>query len=564
MKNIYRYIALAFALASIQVLSPCALPCRGQERTVERTYISTDRPYYASGDRMYCSAFCLTPDGGKSPFSAVAYLELYSIDGHSVTGKVALLEGRGAGYIDIPSDLPTGNYRLIAYTAVNKNENGFDYTFHPKTISIYNTSTTSRVAGGVTVSQSDGMKAGVRPDQSGNLSMSIAEGTDGEIQLSLDGDMDADISLSIYHDEGLPGYDNGSMSSFLSSIVKPTGFSDNVIPEYDGEIVSIKIEPSSGNLSEISDKEIFISTPGSTSDIYSSKSGSDGVAEFFTTNIYGKKDMAIEIKDYDKPFSFTLLSPFEKKGNTSGIPSLTISPDMEESLSKIGQAMQVTSTFDADTLYSYLPTRALPFTGKEKISYVLDDYTRFSTMRDIFIEYLFDITTKRDREKGTILSVTCQDKIRKVAYTEPENGSLILLDGVPVFDHDLIYEYDPSLVKRIDVYPYIYFIGGKAYDGIANFVTFKGNMPSFSFGPEVKIADFNGAGLPIAITGEFPEDYPNLRETIFWNPLLKITKGKTSQIGIRLPDYSGTFTIVAEGIDSEGKPIYRSETFTIE
>ena len=537
--------------------------CSGQGRTVERMFISTDRPYYAAGDKIYCSAFCLTPEGELSGFSAVSYLELYSADGHSVTGKIALTEGRGAGSIDLPSDLPTGNYRLIAYTAVNHNEEGFDYGSFSKTVSVYNTSSASRVEGGVEIIP-DMASGGQEETGTGDLDITLGESSEGGLSLFMNSGKQTFVSVSIYHDEHLPVYDTGSMKSFLSSIKKPQGFLDNSVPEYDGEIVRIQIEPSEGTIADLSGKDVFISTPGSISDIYATPLGKDGVAEYFTTNIFGNKDMAIEIKDFGKPFSFSFVNPFVGKGPKDGIPVMKISQSMEKAISRMGESMQVVKMFDADTLYDYLPSRSIHFTGKDRVSYILDDYTRFSTMREIFIEYLFDITTRRNRDKGIELVVSCNDEVRKNSYV-PSGESLIMIDGVPVFDHNLIYEYDPALVKRIDVYPYVYFIGGRSYDGMADFVTFKGNMPSFNFGPEVKITDFQGAGVPVAITGKnFPAEYPNIRETIYWNPLLTLEGGESTPMEVVLPAYSGDFKIVVEGIDCEGNPIYRTAYFETE
>ena len=128
------------------------LPLRAQERTAERTYVSTDRSVYVAGDRIGCSAFCVTGEGRLSGVSRVAYLELHSSDGVAVTAKLALNNGRGAGYLDLPTSLPTGNYRLVAYTAQNKDEVGYDYTgLASKTLSIFNVFSTDRVTDGVEV-----------------------------------------------------------------------------------------------------------------------------------------------------------------------------------------------------------------------------------------------------------------------------------------------------------------------------------------------------------------------------------------------------------------------------
>ena len=57
---------------------------------------------------------------------------------------MALEDGRGCGGRRLPSALPTGNYRLIACTALNRNEEDMDYFRGSRVISVYNTLSASR------------------------------------------------------------------------------------------------------------------------------------------------------------------------------------------------------------------------------------------------------------------------------------------------------------------------------------------------------------------------------------------------------------------------------------
>ena len=100
------------------ILLLALLPMVAGAQGVERIYVSTDRSVYISGDEIWCSLFCL--DGTTrqlSGYSAVAYVELVSAEGTVATAKISLMEGRGAGKFRIPVSVPTGNYRLLAYTA---------------------------------------------------------------------------------------------------------------------------------------------------------------------------------------------------------------------------------------------------------------------------------------------------------------------------------------------------------------------------------------------------------------------------------------------------------------
>ena len=99
------------------------LSLQGAERLRERVYLSTDRDVYVAGDRVWLSAWCLDAGTGRlSAFSKTAYVEVHSPTGMVQTAKIALDGGRGAGFLTLPTTLPSGNYRLLAYTKLGASE----------------------------------------------------------------------------------------------------------------------------------------------------------------------------------------------------------------------------------------------------------------------------------------------------------------------------------------------------------------------------------------------------------------------------------------------------------
>ena len=135
-----------------------------------------------------------------------------------------------------------------------------------------------------------------------------------------------------------------------------------------------------------------------------------------------------------------------------------------------------------------------------------------------------------------------------------------------VFENDKIYNYDPLLVKYIDIYPYVHVVGTRFYDGVVNFVTYKGNMPSMTFGGNVRIVNFKGVSFPRAYTCHtlLPgSGYPDYRQTVYWYPLAGIEPGGSFDDSVKIPDYPGTFTIVVEGFDEAGGPVRAKSSFVI-
>ena len=105
-------------ISILAVLTAALLPASAQVHLSERVYVSTDRDVYVAGDEMFVSAFCFDrTNGGLSNGSRTVYLEIISTDGPVQTSKVAIEGGRGGGVVSLLNSIPTGEYRLIAYTS---------------------------------------------------------------------------------------------------------------------------------------------------------------------------------------------------------------------------------------------------------------------------------------------------------------------------------------------------------------------------------------------------------------------------------------------------------------
>lgn len=532
------------------------------ERVVERLYIATDKQSYIAGDRIWCSLYCFEA-GQKmdlSQFSSTAYLELQDQNQVVLTAKVALVGGRGAGAIELPPTLPTGNYKLLGYTSQNRNEEGF--APQEKILTIYNVLTAERVEGGVELTQeglvhtvpaeagvySSAIKGGVSVELP---SVEVAKGEEFHLALSNSLQEGATLNMSVYHkDPFVAKIDQGIVNFAEKMPYAPVGnVTGNSIPDYEGEVVKLKV---SGQHGEI----LHVSFPGTQIDYYASRIDGDGNACIVTPNIYGDRDMVCEGAD-----GVSIQDPFIKdvKG---GIPPLSIYPQMEEELARRGFSMQVGRRFDADTLYERLPVRPNLLLDANKVVYVLDDYTRFPKMEEVLAEFVGEIRVRTvKKEKQLSIMVKTEDN----AYYA--NGySLVLLDGVPLTNQSRILEYDPLLLHRIEIYTGLYSVGNNFYEGVANFITYKGDMTGFEFDDNVKMISYKGLLYPLAFTGETIREggsYPDYRETIYWHPIINMEKGEKRDVRCIAPLYSGDFEIVLEGISESGTPIFYKSTLKI-
>ena len=536
-------------ISVLAVLAAAMLPAMAQEHLSERVYISTDRDVYVAGDEMFISAFCLDMSrGGLSSVSRTAYIEIVSSEGPVQTSKVALSGGRGGGVISLQNTIPTGEYRLVAYTAQCFNEDGYDFLEGARTLSIINPFTTARSASGVEIVSDDeyaGRTAAPLPS-AGSVRMDAS----GALTLTNTSDLPVTLSVSVSHKDGiLPPADINAVS-FAAGATRGRSFTQRRDIDYEGEIIRARLVGAE-DLSTIEGNTVYLSVPGRATDVYSSSVSPEGIAEFYTRNVNGRTDVVLDAGSVPSGVHLEIVQPFAGVSDP-GLQPLPLCSGLQEDIRMRSLAMQVDRAVRADTLYARLPVPESSFFAADSVEYILDDYTRFPLMEELFIEFITEVRARRISGGGRELIVALRDDYRPNSVSQLP--ALVLLDGVPVADHNLILEYDPLLVERIVVYPHTCFIGGRRYPGVVSFSTYRHDLPSFPFGESSRVVDFQGTCTPVV--SWLPGSDPDLRQTLLWHPLVELAPGETRVLDYLLPSYDGAFEAVAEGFDSSGAPQY--------
>ena len=549
MRRLLAMIAIALAAAIQAAAGPS-----------ERVYLSTDRGTYLAGERVWCSAFCLEASEGArlSDASSIAYFELHSSEGMALSGRIALCGGRGEGCFTLPETLPTGNYRLVAYTALTLGEKGVDFSSLSRTISVINPSSTRRVKDGVVISSHAPVPATLDED-TGPLTLETSKAGKSsvmDLRISNPSSSQASLCVSVYCDDSLEEPQSQDIAGFRKA-VRP-GYSD-AVPEYDGEIIRAHVAGvDRSEIGSFAGRNAFISVPGDMGDVYCAEIQPDGTVEFYTDNIYGSKDMVCEIEGLpeDARGHIEIDSPFA--GVSVGeIPPLTLRPSQADAILERKAASEISAAWDSDTLRERLPARYNRLFGNEVISYRLDDYTRFPLMREVITEFVQELRIRKDEDGNPDIEVRLQDNYDLMHFSS--GRSLILLDGVPVFDRSKILDYDPLLVESVNIYPYVYNVGSRSFCGVVDFVTYKRNLSGMKFSDNVRVYSYDGAPVPTAYTcstlGQSPDSYPDERQTAYWHPSVEVQPSDTRTLQCRLPSYAGTFRIVIEGLLDDGTPV---------
>ena len=535
---------------------------------VERIYVSTDREVYVAGDAVWCSLTCLDGNGRFSNESAVSYLELVSTAGTACTAKIGLLEGRGAGSFRIPVTAPTGTYRLVAYTAVNAGEEGTPWMAGSRLLTVFNTTSAARVPDGVEILDESAYESLPQPEAApqGALQLSartrLPKGAAAALVLS-NGGSRASVSLSVRHEDDLrPAAQENSPESFLKALpadvrLRPGA---NPVTEYDGEIVTARLL---GARAESDYTEATLSTAGDPASLYIGRADGTDIIRYHTSNIYGNREIVSEVSQLDRREGYIdFESPFIHP-EAGTLPKLLLSPVQRQDLVSRKAALRAEKTLRIDTLTTFMTRRKdLLLESVDHRRYHLDDYNRFPSVREVLVEIIPELSLRRVKDVWQ-LQLVVSDAVQ--SRFDRTGSILVMMDGVVLSDLDLLLDFDAMLLEDVDIYLQSFVCGKVAYHGLVNFITKKNYVTALHFPANVRVVDFQGVAYPVAYNGAVPEgEGQDLRQLLYWHPVLNLDAGSDYRIEIHTPGYAGRFKAVAEGFTEDGKPVYQEFAFEVE
>src|SRR6185295_590530 len=199
---------------------------------------------------------------------------------------------------------------------------------------------------------------------------------------------------------------------------------------------------------------------------------------------------------------------------------------VQRSLTDRSISMQVQNTYSSEKMSQFDAPNidTLPFYGKPYSKYVLDDYTRFTTMEEVLREYVPDVAVRRWGGQYHLLVFNWD--VKEFYQDDP----LILLDGVPI-SNQKIMSYDPLKVKKLEVVCNRYINGEFTYEGIVSFTTYRGDLDELKLDPRAIAIDYDGLQLKREFYSpayeneqQFTSRIPDFRNLLYWSPDVQTDK----------------------------------------
>lgn len=536
----------------------------------ERIYVQTDKQMYLAGEPVWMKFF--TTDSERLPmaYSKIAYAELVSDVTAVLQIKVELSGGVGAGRMLLPADLASGYYRLIAYTQYMRNE-GVD-VFFEKTIAVLNTflsgyqPETQDLKPSIVSEQPETQDpktetVSVRPDRE-----TYATRMRGELTISGLPENIHTLSVSVAGKECIPLIESDASLYHKNLIKKSIAYSEDFLTEYEGHIVTGKLihnqtgQPAT-NAAVSLPAGLSFPTGDGIRFFSGQRTGTDEV-RFCTSGISGAHEIATVIFRTDDQYRVDVQSPFVARHTPKAMPALQIHASHYDQLLDRSVALQLFRYFsdDPSETHSASPPH---FKMKPTHTYRLDEYTRFTSMREIFVEFISGARFRRNAGKQELSVFTKRGDVYEYG-TLP----LVLLDGVPLTDHEVIYNYDPLTVEKINIYYGPCILGSHQFDGIVELVTYRRLHADLNLNRSTQIISYEGPQRPYHFNVpdhlKVQNRMPDGRHTLLWNPDVK-AGGKAS---IRLPfdtsELTGEFHATVEGITKDGAFIFATAWFHVE
>lgn len=348
------------------------------------------------------------------------------------------------------------------------------------------------------------------------------------------------------------------------------------IPENQGHLITGKVtdettgQPAAGVL-------VYLSVPGRRVQMYGCKSDSQGLVHFNMENFYGPSQVVLQTNTTeDSIYRLQVFTPFSDERAGGELPRLTVPEESSEELAEANLHMEIENAYHENDLQKMQPLLidTLAFYQKPYKTYLLDNYTRFTTMEEVMREYVTEVNVVRRKKHYHFNTFNNEGfELQNLQPTEKTmmDDPLILLDGVPVFDVDRIIAYDPLKVQKLEVVAARYIWGPIRANGIVSYTTYKGDLPGFSLNPHDVILDYDGLQKQRIF---YSPDYstekamqsrlPDFRNVLYWSPGVNTDASGNGRISFYTGDIPGKYLVEIQGISSNGEAGSSSFIFDVE
>lgn len=522
--------------------------------------------FFLAGETLHFQLYCLDKKSRHpSSLSKIGYVELVGSDNKPLVRiKVELDNGVGSGDFFFHDNIPSGNYTFIAHTRWMRNFE--EESLFRAPLTVINAQLRPSTDGHAPREKTSSESSQFRIKREPFMGINKREFTPRElVDIEFENRDSAALTLSVSvraADPELPMLDpwTGVLQTESSTSLRYKQI--NFLPDFRSQLVSGVIrhkadgKPLAGKLVTLSSPSkgyrFVVSTTDRNGRYYFNLRQADATLLLLGIEGYRPEDLTIEHEDgFLIDHSTFTPRPFQ------------IDTAFRPLIARRYLPMQIENAFYSVKKDSIVAPAASEkfFTYAEK-RYQLDDFTRFSSMDDVFREIIPEVVVKsRDGNYSLIL-------MNSATGFRFENQPLMLVDGIPVYDSNTIMQYDPSLIKAIDLVTQRYYYGGLQANGIISIETYDGDAKNLPVENFFRLSHVNTQPSRVYFSPQYHRDHsldriPDFRTQLYWKAPVKV-EGRTSQkLSFFTGDLTGKHIVEVMGVSSSGELFWWRDEFEV-
>ena len=529
----------------------------------ETLSISLSDDLIVSGSGLFFQVVATTEPGQRlSKLSRIAEIALFNAAGEKVLfQKLQLNKGVGSGKFFISPSLPSGEYSMLVATGWSmnnkknpqfaKNElliiNPFQHLnqapLQDSIVLAYNTvdfSTSSKdnVEGGVTL-------------KTNKKNYSKRERV--QIEIANNSLFERPFVLNVKRVKPIEIKKPGSERRIINSA------DEYFVPEVRGDVIQGFITSKKANLKK-DNQLISLSIPGKNYAFKISRTNANGEFVFYLDEneyLYEKLHLNV-VRDHQEDMQIKLqnsitdfIHPVERELNLRVDERLKNWIEFQNAANQIENAYYETKTEKVN-----LPSLKDPFYYPLGFVYKLDDYKRFPTVNQTFIEVINRAAIRKQGENYIFKTFNYneEEKIDGIDKLHP----LILIDGFKIEDNNILVDFDVDRIASITIVPDNYRYGSELFAGIIDVATKNGDYLK-----KDEISTFNhvypspetSVYQPVYSVNDTLSRIPDYRTTLFWNPEINLSTPDLIKEEFYTSDIEGWYEIVLSGYNNNGERV---------
>lgn len=435
---------------------------------------------------------------GNVSESQVIYAEL--LDEKSRTwalGKLPLEQGHTLNYLSLNSKIPSGNYLLRVFTRISGSDPSGS-GIKQRLVTILNPSLPPQ-------STSEG-ETDFNLISTPHTLLKSAYSTNQNIEFQAPSGEIESIHVSVMNPY-LEGKEDGFKSQDIYATIEPETF----VPELFGHIVHAKLNSGKADTTQT----YFLSAHGEKSALFTDRPDLEGNLFFDLGGFRHWDHLLIQLEDGTAIPDLEIVRPGPKTTFKSGfsIPKLVIHPEDAKWLEELKMASALEPYYNQEYRYDSIPV-VTGFVADQ--TYLLDDYTRFETVETVIKEYVPGVAIRR---KEKLKEFRLMNNPANLMF---DDNPLMMVDALPVFDSDMLANFNPKFFKKLEVLNREFYLNDRTYAGVINFSSYDNNFGLFPVPDQVLYLDYPGVNPFISFDGGFAQKNvvvprsPDFRSVLFW------------------------------------------------